>query len=185
MIFGSALCCLEDKRPEIGLDAVKKLLDVLDNKWVLLKLMSLSVCFFSIDARNSLNHVFSLLWSCYETGISQVRHPGASHGEGANVRRRACLLHPGWAIIISLLIYFNTYIFSLLIGRGTVITGKLERGTLKRGDKIEIVGCDREGVKSVISGEFGASNSYLVLASFTVSSCFADFAFANDFLDTK
>ncbi|KHJ76614.1 elongation factor Tu domain 2, partial [Oesophagostomum dentatum] len=36
--------------------------------------------------------------------------------------------------------------------RGTVITGKLERGTLKRGDKIEIVGCDRENLKSVVSG---------------------------------
>lgn len=35
-----------------------------------------------------------------------------------------------------------------------MITGKLERGTLKRGDKIEIVGCDRENTKSVISGKF-------------------------------
>uniref|UniRef100_A0A1I8AJX3 GTP_EFTU_D2 domain-containing protein n=1 Tax=Steinernema glaseri TaxID=37863 RepID=A0A1I8AJX3_9BILA len=37
-------------------------------------------------------------------------------------------------------------------GRGTVVTGKLERGTLKRGDKVEIVGHDKSGVKSVITG---------------------------------
>uniref|UniRef100_A0A915AT06 Elongation factor Tu, mitochondrial n=1 Tax=Parascaris univalens TaxID=6257 RepID=A0A915AT06_PARUN len=37
-------------------------------------------------------------------------------------------------------------------GRGTVVTGKLERGTLKRNDKVEIVGCDRDGVSTVISG---------------------------------
>jgi elongation factor Tu len=37
-------------------------------------------------------------------------------------------------------------------GRGTVITGKLERGTLKRGDKVEIIGCDNEGIQCVIFG---------------------------------
>lgn len=37
-------------------------------------------------------------------------------------------------------------------GRGTVITGKLERGTLKRGDKVEIIGCDTEGLTTVVSG---------------------------------
>ncbi|KAF8358068.1 tufm-1 [Pristionchus pacificus] len=92
VIFGSALCCLEDKRPEIGLDAVKKLLDVLDNKFVIPERHTEKEPMFAAE------HVYSIQ------------------------------------------------------GRGTVITGKLERGTLKRGDKIEIVGCDREGVKSVISG---------------------------------
>uniref|UniRef100_A0AC34QH13 Elongation factor Tu, mitochondrial n=1 Tax=Panagrolaimus sp. JU765 TaxID=591449 RepID=A0AC34QH13_9BILA len=37
-------------------------------------------------------------------------------------------------------------------GRGTVITGKLERGTLKRGDKVEVVGCDNENLQTVVSG---------------------------------
>lgn len=37
-------------------------------------------------------------------------------------------------------------------GRGTVITGKLERGTLKRGDKVEIVGCDNDGIATTVSG---------------------------------
>ncbi|GMR41535.1 hypothetical protein PMAYCL1PPCAC_11730 [Pristionchus mayeri] len=92
VIFGSALCCLEDKRPEIGLDSVKKLLDVLDNKFVIPERHTDKEPMFSAE------HVYSIQ------------------------------------------------------GRGTVITGKLERGTLKRGDKIEIVGYDREGTKSVISG---------------------------------
>ncbi|GMS88402.1 hypothetical protein PENTCL1PPCAC_10577, partial [Pristionchus entomophagus] len=92
VIFGSALCCLEDKRPEIGLESVRKLLDVLDNKFVIPERHTEKEPMFAAE------HVYSIQ------------------------------------------------------GRGTVITGKLERGVLKRGDKIEIVGCDREGVKSVISG---------------------------------
>lgn len=40
----------------------------------------------------------------------------------------------------------------ICLGRGTVITGKLHRGTLRKNDKVEIVGHGREGVKSVISG---------------------------------
>ncbi|GMT17828.1 hypothetical protein PFISCL1PPCAC_9125 [Pristionchus fissidentatus] len=92
VIFGSALCCLEDKRPEIGLESVKKLIDVLDNKFVIPERHTEKEPMFAAE------HVYSIQ------------------------------------------------------GRGTVITGKLERGTLKRGDKIEILGCDREGTKSVISG---------------------------------
>ena len=37
-------------------------------------------------------------------------------------------------------------------GRGTVITGKLERGVLKRGDKVEICGCDSENITTVVAG---------------------------------
>jgi len=37
-------------------------------------------------------------------------------------------------------------------GRGTVITGKLERGILKRGDKVEICGCDSENISTVVAG---------------------------------
>lgn len=37
------------------------------------------------------------------------------------------------------------------MGRGTVITGKLERGTLKRNDKVAIVGYDTEA-QSVVTG---------------------------------
>ncbi|CAD6198643.1 unnamed protein product [Caenorhabditis auriculariae] len=94
VIFGSALCALEGKQPEIGEKAVKDLLDVLDNKFV-------------IPERN----------------VNDEPMFAAEH------------------------------VYSIK-GRGTVITGKLERGILKRGDKIEIVGASKtpETVKSVISG---------------------------------
>ena len=45
-----------------------------------------------------------------------------------------------------------SYANILFAGRGTVITGKLERGVLKKGDKVEILGYDKEGIKSVITG---------------------------------
>jgi len=37
-------------------------------------------------------------------------------------------------------------------GRGTVVTGKVERGTLRVGDKVEIVGLDSEGEDTVVTG---------------------------------
>ncbi|CAI4229095.1 unnamed protein product [Auanema sp. JU1783] len=92
VIFGSALCALEGKEPELGAKSVQELMDVLDNEFVI-----------------------------PDRDLNQEPMFAAEH------------------------------VYSIQ-GRGTVITGKLERGTLKRGDKIEIVGCDREGVKSVISG---------------------------------
>ncbi|KHJ90718.1 translation elongation factor Tu [Oesophagostomum dentatum] len=92
VIFGSALCALEGKRPEIGEESIKKLLSVLDDHFVIPERKVDTEAMFAAE------HVYSIQ------------------------------------------------------GRGTVITGKLERGTLKRGDKIEIVGCDRENLKSVVSG---------------------------------
>ncbi|KAL6725498.1 hypothetical protein Aduo_007547 [Ancylostoma duodenale] len=92
VIFGSALCALEGKKPEIGEESIKQLLNVLDEKFVIPERN------INTEAMFAAEHVYSIQ------------------------------------------------------GRGTVITGKLERGTLKRGDKIEIVGCDRENTKSVISG---------------------------------
>ncbi|KAK6745608.1 hypothetical protein RB195_011996 [Necator americanus] len=92
VIFGSALCALEGKKPEIGEESIKQLLNVLDEKFVIPERNVNTEAMFAAE------HVYSIQ------------------------------------------------------GRGTVITGKLERGTLKRGDKIEIIGCDRENTKSVISG---------------------------------
>lgn len=92
VIFGSALCALEGKQPEIGENAVKELISVLDNEFVIPERDLNKEPMFAAE------HVY------------QIK------------------------------------------GRGTVITGKLERGTLKRGDKVEIVGCDKEGVQSTISG---------------------------------
>jgi elongation factor Tu len=37
-------------------------------------------------------------------------------------------------------------------GRGTVVTGRVERGVLKVGDAVEIVGLDNEGAKVVVTG---------------------------------
>ncbi|CAJ0559196.1 unnamed protein product, partial [Mesorhabditis spiculigera] len=92
VIFGSALCALEGKEPELGEQSVQQLLDVLDNDFIIPERKTNEEPMFAAE------HVYSIK------------------------------------------------------GRGTVITGKLERGVLKRGDKIEIVGCDREGLSSVISG---------------------------------
>ena len=36
-------------------------------------------------------------------------------------------------------------------GRGTVVTGRVERGVLKAGDKVEIVGLDNEGAEVVVT----------------------------------
>jgi elongation factor Tu len=37
-------------------------------------------------------------------------------------------------------------------GRGTVVSGRVERGVLKIGDKVEIVGLDNEGAEVVVTG---------------------------------
>ncbi|KJH48317.1 translation elongation factor Tu [Dictyocaulus viviparus] len=92
VVFGSALCAVEGKMPEIGEESVKQLLNVLDEKFIIPERVMNTEAMFAAE------HVYSIQ------------------------------------------------------GRGTVITGKLERGTLKRGDKVEIVGYDRENTKSTISG---------------------------------
>ena len=37
-------------------------------------------------------------------------------------------------------------------GRGTVVTGRVERGALKKGEEIEIVGLRDESMKTVVTG---------------------------------
>jgi elongation factor Tu len=37
-------------------------------------------------------------------------------------------------------------------GRGTVVTGRVERGTLKKGEEIEIIGLQDESMKTVVTG---------------------------------
>jgi elongation factor Tu len=39
-----------------------------------------------------------------------------------------------------------------IAGRGTVVSGRVERGTLKPGDTVEIVGLDNEGAEVVVTG---------------------------------
>ncbi|CAG9534551.1 unnamed protein product [Cercopithifilaria johnstoni] len=91
VVFGSALCALEGKNPEIGEESIWKLLHVLDNSFVIPERHQNTEVMFPAE------HVYAIK------------------------------------------------------GRGTVITGKLERGSLKRGDKVEIVGAGKEPVKSVVS----------------------------------
>lgn len=38
------------------------------------------------------------------------------------------------------------------IGRGTVVTGKLLRGKMKRGEQVEFIGHGVETVKTVVTG---------------------------------
>lgn len=91
VIKGSALCALEDKSPEIGKEAVFKLLDAVDNS--------------------------------IPTPIRDLDKP-------------------------FLLPVENTYSIS---GRGTVVTGRLERGKLKKGLECEFVGHNKQ-FKTTITG---------------------------------
>ncbi|KAJ3619184.1 hypothetical protein Zmor_008737 [Zophobas morio] len=79
-VFGSALCALEDRNPELGENAIKKLLDVVDNHIV--------------------------------TPIRDFEKP----------------------------FYMSIESVVSIAGRGTVATGKIERGTLKMGEEVQILG---------------------------------------------
>jgi elongation factor Tu len=37
-------------------------------------------------------------------------------------------------------------------GRGTVVTGRVERGTLKKGEEIEVIGLQEDSIKTVVTG---------------------------------
>lgn len=120
------MCALEGKKPEIGEQAVLKLLDVLDNVFEIPERDTNSEPMFAVE------HVYSIqgdsyFFSCF---LFAVKHLGAQN----------CILRLYFVIIL------------IMPGRGTVVTGKLERGTLKKGDKVEVVGHDRDSVKSIITG---------------------------------
>ncbi|XP_028824423.1 elongation factor Tu, mitochondrial [Denticeps clupeoides] len=91
VIIGSALCALENKQPEIGINAVLKLLEAVDDYVPLPK--------------------------------RELDKPFLLPIEG---------------------------VYSIP-GRGTVVTGTLERGVIKKGDECEFVGHNRS-VKSVVTG---------------------------------
>jgi elongation factor Tu len=92
VIMGSALCALEDRQPEIGVDRINALLDSIDT-------------YIPTPSRD-LEHSF---------------------------------LMPIEAV------------FSIP-GRGTVATGRVERGTLKKGEEVELVGVNKEPIKTVVTG---------------------------------
>jgi elongation factor Tu len=77
--------------------------------------------------------------------------------------------HPDYECILKLMDTVDTYIpqpvrdtakpflmpiedvFSIK-GRGTVVTGRVERGTLKRGEEVEIIGLRDESMKTTVTG---------------------------------
>ncbi|CDH12886.1 Elongation factor Tu, mitochondrial [Zygosaccharomyces bailii ISA1307] len=92
IVMGSALCALEDKRPEIGEQAVLKLLDAVDE--------------YIPTPQRDLEKPFLL-------PVEDI--------------------------------------FSIS-GRGTVVTGRVERGNLKKGEEVEIVGHNTTPLKTIVTG---------------------------------
>ncbi|GMG39821.1 unnamed protein product [Ambrosiozyma monospora] len=92
VIMGSALCALEDKQPEIGKDAIMKLMDAVDEY--------------------------------IPTPVRDLEQP---------------FLLP------------IDEVFSIS-GRGTVVSGTAERGTLKKGEEIELVGGREGSLKTTVTG---------------------------------
>lgn len=92
VIMGSALCALEEKRPDIGEEAILKLLDAVDE------------------------HI--------PTPQRDLEQPFLMPVED---------------------------VFSIS-GRGTVVTGRVERGALKKGEEIEVVGNFDKQFKSTVTG---------------------------------
>lgn len=92
VIMGSALCALEDKRPEIGKEAIFKLLDAVDE-------------YIPTPERDN---------------------------------EKPFLMNIEESFSIS--------------GRGTVAAGNVERGMLKKGEEIEVVGFNKVPLKTIVTG---------------------------------
>lgn len=48
---------------------------------------------------------------------------------------------------------FILWTFLFVLGRGTVVTGRLERGVIKKGQDVEFVGFGK-AIKSTVTGNF-------------------------------
>ena len=46
---------------------------------------------------------------------------------------------------------FTTDVFTIS-GRGTVATGRIERGTIKKGDDVELIGFNKDPIKTTVTG---------------------------------
>ncbi|KAI5790132.1 P-loop containing nucleoside triphosphate hydrolase protein [Geopyxis carbonaria] len=92
IVMGSALCALEDRRPEIGSTKIDELLAAVDEY--------------------------------IPTPERDLEKPFLMPVED---------------------------VFSIA-GRGTVATGRVERGTLKKGEEIELVGFNKEPIKTIVTG---------------------------------
>ncbi|ANB13741.1 translation elongation factor Tu [Sugiyamaella lignohabitans] len=92
VVMGSALCALEDKRPEIGVQKIEELLDRIDE-------------YIPTPSRDLDNAFLMPLESVFS-----------------------------------------------IPGRGTVVTGRVERGVLSKGEEVEIVGHHKEAITTVVTG---------------------------------
>ena len=92
IIIGSALCALEDRNPEIGVESIKKLLEAVD--------------------------------SYIPTPPRDLEKPFLMPVED---------------------------VYSIA-GRGTVVTGRIERGIVRKGDEVQFVG-HKSGTKTVVTGK--------------------------------
>jgi elongation factor Tu len=102
IVMGSALCALEGRNPEIGSQAIQKLLDAVDEHIPLPK------------------RVLDQPFLCSVEGIP--------------------LCHK-----------IKIDVFSIA-GRGTVVTGRVERGTLKKGTDVEVVGVIDNPIRTTVTG---------------------------------
>ncbi|EWC48195.1 mitochondrial elongation factor Tu [Drechslerella stenobrocha 248] len=92
IIMGSALCALENRRPEIGQSKIEELLEAVD-RWIPTPERDLDKPFLM-----PIEDVFSIS------------------------------------------------------GRGTVATGRIDRGVLKKGEEVELVGVNKDPIKTVVTG---------------------------------
>lgn len=92
VVMGSALCALEGRSPDIGVNKIKDLLQAVD-EWI-------------PTPKRDLEHAFLMP---VEASFS-------------------------------------------ISGRGTVATGRVERGSLKKGEEVEIVGFNKQPLKSIVTG---------------------------------
>ena len=91
VIIGSALCALEGKKPELGVESIKKLLDAVDS--------------YIPQPERDLDKPFLM-------AVEDVFSIG---------------------------------------GRGTVVTGSVERGVVKKGDEVQIIGLNKD-LKTTVTG---------------------------------
>jgi hypothetical protein len=58
----------------------------------------------------------------------------------------------------------------LLVGRGTVVTGRLERGVIKKGDEAVVMGHGKQ-LKTIVTGNDEGSTINLILEDFPTPNC--------------
>ncbi|KAG6483645.1 hypothetical protein ZIOFF_060297 [Zingiber officinale] len=132
IIRGSALSALEGRNEEIGKQAILKLMDAVDS-YIPDPIRQLDKPFLM-----PIEDVFS---------IQDRRLPSTS----CNVPNTSLLVK-----FCTICLYYKTTSKSLkdwcLQGRGTVVTGRVEQGTIKTGEDVEILGLMQGPLKTTVTG---------------------------------